>query len=146
MYNLDFLCRSSLMGTTLRAVPSKSHAFSTNYHACIAMPTWCRCSPPILFWHWPPFNLFPGSCITWIFFVDSHWWVPLRAGVALTFRHIANGETVLLVAKDMRSLRHSGETIFRVNISNTPTILSTRILILAPALLWWWASLCQDRL
>ena len=41
------------------------------------MPTWCRCSPPILFWHWPPFNLFPSSYITWIFCVDSHWWVPL---------------------------------------------------------------------
>ena len=57
MFNLDFLRRSSLMGTTLRAVPSKSHAFSTNYHTCIAMPTWHRCAPPILFWHWPPFNL-----------------------------------------------------------------------------------------
>ena len=28
------------------------------------MPTWCWCSSPILFWHWPPFNLFPSSCIT----------------------------------------------------------------------------------
>ena len=41
------------------------------------MPTWHICAPPILFWHWHPFNLFPSSCITWIFFVDSHWWVPL---------------------------------------------------------------------
>ena len=65
------------MGTTLRAAPSKSHAFSTNYHACIAIPTWCRCAPPILFWHWPPYNLLPRSCLTWIFFVDPHWWVPL---------------------------------------------------------------------
>ena len=63
MFNLDFFLRSSLMGTTLRAAPSKSHAFSTNYHACIAMPTWHRCAPPILFWHWPLFNLFPSSCI-----------------------------------------------------------------------------------
>ena len=65
------------MSILLRAVPSKSHSFSTNYHACIAMPTCCRCALPILSWHWPPFNLFPSSCITWIFFVDSHWWVPL---------------------------------------------------------------------
>ena len=78
VFNLDFLRRSSLMGTTLRAIPSKSHAFSTNYHTCIAMPTWHRCAPPILFWHWPPFNLFPSSCITWIFSVDSLWWLPLR--------------------------------------------------------------------
>ena len=78
MFNLDFLRRSSLMGTTLRAMPSKSHAFYTNDHAFVAMPTWHKCAPPILFWHWPPFNLFPSSCITWIFFVDSHWWVPLR--------------------------------------------------------------------
>ena len=33
------LSQSHIRGTTLRAVPSKSHAFSTNYHACIAMPT-----------------------------------------------------------------------------------------------------------
>ena len=72
----------SLMGTTLCAAASKSHAFSTNYHACIAMPTWGRCAPLFCFdldllitWHWPPFNLFPSSCV--IFFVDSHWWVPL---------------------------------------------------------------------
>ena len=35
------------------------------------MPTWCRCSPPILFWHWPPFNLFPSSCINKYHFVCS---------------------------------------------------------------------------
>ena len=38
---------SHFRGTTLRAVPSKNYAFSTNYHACIAMPTWRRCAPPI---------------------------------------------------------------------------------------------------
>ena len=65
------------MGTTLRAVPSKSYAFSTNYHACIAMPTWPRCAPPILFWPWPPYNLFPRSCLTWIFYVNFYWWVQL---------------------------------------------------------------------
>ena len=75
--NLDFLCRSSLMGTTLCAVPSTSYAFSTNYHACIAMPTRRRCAPPILFWPWPPYNLLLRSCLTWIFFVYPHWWVPL---------------------------------------------------------------------
>ena len=68
---------TSLMGTTLRAAPSKSYAFSTNYHACIGMPTWPRCAPPILCWPWPPYNLLARSCLTWIFFVDPHWWVPL---------------------------------------------------------------------
>ena len=75
MFNLDFCRRSSLMGTTLRAAPSKSYAFSTNYHACVAMPTSRRCALPILFWPWPPYNLLPRSC--WIFFVDPHWWIPL---------------------------------------------------------------------
>ena len=37
MFNLDFLRRSSLMGTTFRAVPSKRHAFSTNYHTCVVI-------------------------------------------------------------------------------------------------------------
>ena len=53
------------------------------------MPTWCRCPPPILFWHWPPFNLFPSSCM--IFFVDSHWWVPLcvqRPTIYMPFRQM----------------------------------------------------------
>ena len=67
---------SRFMGTTLRAAPSKNYAFSTNYHACIAMPTWPRCAPPILCWPWPPYNLFPRSCLTLIYFVDPHWWVP----------------------------------------------------------------------
>ena len=73
MLNLDLLRRSSLMSTTLRAASSNGYAFSTNYHACIAMPTWCRCALPILFWPWPPFNLFPSSFITWIFFSDPQW-------------------------------------------------------------------------
>ena len=92
VFNLDFFCRSWLMGTSLRAAPSKSHAFSTNYHACIAMPTWCRCAPPILFWPWPPYNLLPRSCLTWIFFVDPHWWVPLclqRPAKAMPFQQIS---------------------------------------------------------
>ena len=74
----DFFRRSALMGTTLRAAPSKSYAFSTNYHACIVMPTWSRFVPPILCWPWPPYNLLLRSCLTWIIFVDPHWWVPLR--------------------------------------------------------------------
>ena len=73
MSNLDFLHRSSLMVITLHAVPSKTHTFSTNYHACIAMPTWRRCAPPIMFWPWPPYNLLLSPCLTWIYFVDSHW-------------------------------------------------------------------------
>ena len=64
MFDLDFFHRgSSLMGTTVRAVPSKRYVFSTNYQLCIAIPTWFRCSPPILFWNLPTFNLFlPRSC------------------------------------------------------------------------------------
>ena len=68
---------SRFRGTTLRAAPSKNYAFSTNYHACIAMPTLPRCAPPILCWPWPPYDLLPRSCLTWISFVDPHWWVPL---------------------------------------------------------------------
>ena len=30
-----------------------------------------------MFWPLPPYNLLPRSCLTWIFFVDPHWWVPL---------------------------------------------------------------------
>ena len=71
MFNLN------LRGTTLLAAPSKSYTFSTNYHACIALPTSRRCALPILFWPWPPYNLLPRSCLSWIFFVDPHWWVPL---------------------------------------------------------------------
>ena len=86
-----FFRQSSLMGTTLRAVPSKSYAFSTYYHACIAMPTWPRCAPPILCWPWPPYNLLPRSCLTWIFFVNPHWWVPLcvqRPSKAMHFQQL----------------------------------------------------------
>ena len=91
VFNLDFVLQSSLMGTTLCAAPSKSYAFSTNYHACIAMPTWPRCAPPILCWPWPPYNLLPRSCLTWIFFVDPHWWVPLcvhRPAKTIPFQQI----------------------------------------------------------
>ena len=77
MFYLDFLRRSLLMGTTLRAALSKSYGFPTNYHTHITMPTWRRCAPPNLFWPWPPYSLIPRSCLTWIFFVDPYWWVPL---------------------------------------------------------------------
>ena len=75
----------------VHAAPSKSYAFSTNYHACIAMPTWPRCAPPILRWPWPPYNLFPRSCLTWIFFVHPNWWVPLcvqRPAKAMPFQQM----------------------------------------------------------
>ena len=83
---------SQFRGTTLHAVPSKNYAFSTNYHAWIALPTWPRCAPPILFWPWPPYNLLPRSCFTWIFFVDSHWSVQLclqRPPKAMPFQQIS---------------------------------------------------------
>ena len=82
---------SRIRGTTLRAAPSKNYAFSTNYHACIAMPTWPRCAPPILCWPWPPYNFLPRSCLTWICFVDPHWWEPLcvqRPAKAMPFQQI----------------------------------------------------------
>ena len=82
---------SCFRGITLRAVPSKNFAFSTNYHACIAMPTWRRCAPPILFWLWPPYNLLQRLCLTWTFYVDSHWWVQLceqRPAKAMPFQQI----------------------------------------------------------
>ena len=42
VFKLYFLCQFSLMGTTLRAAPSKSYAVSTKYYACIVMPTFLR--------------------------------------------------------------------------------------------------------
>ena len=81
----NLLPRSCLtMGTTLRAAPSKSCAILTTYHVCTAMPTWCRCAPSISFWPWPPFTVFPMSCLTSIFFVDPHWWVPVPASSMYT--------------------------------------------------------------
>ena len=72
MYNLDFLRRFSLMGTTLCAVPNNLSAILTNYHVFFAMPTWYTCtSTPILFWHMPHLELqarnIPvptGACLT----------------------------------------------------------------------------------
>ena len=85
------VCPSHIRGSTLRAAPSKIHAISTNDHECIAMPKWPRCAPPILFWPWPPYNLLMRSCLTCIFFVDSHWWVPhcvQRPAKAMPFQQI----------------------------------------------------------
>ena len=31
----------------------------------------------LFFSPWPPYDLIPRSCLTWIFFVDPHWWIPL---------------------------------------------------------------------
>ena len=65
--------------------------YSTHYDACMEMPTWCRCAPPILLWPWPPFNLFPRSCLTWIFIINLHWGVPLCVQLpakALTFQQM----------------------------------------------------------
>ena len=46
------------MSSTLRSTPTNSYAILANYQVSIAMPTWCRCILPILFWPWSPFNLF----------------------------------------------------------------------------------------
>ena len=51
--------------------PVKANKSLTNYHAYIAMPIWFWCVPPILLWHWPPFNLPPRSCITLDFLHQS---------------------------------------------------------------------------
>ena len=80
-----------LMGTTLSAVSSKNNDFSRNYQACIAMLTWCKCAPPILFWPWPPFNLIPRACLTWILFLNLHWGVSLslqRPAKCMPFQQI----------------------------------------------------------
>ena len=51
----------------------------------------CRCAPPVLFWNWPQFNMFPRSCFTQIFFINLHWGVPLCVqypAKAITFQQI----------------------------------------------------------
>ena len=55
---------SHIRSATFHATPHKNYAFSTNYHACIAMPTWRRYAPSILIWPLPPYNLLPSLCIT----------------------------------------------------------------------------------
>ena len=64
---------SHFTGTILCAALSKSYDFQQ-----IIMHVW-QC-PHDVFWPTcnPPFNLFPRSCLTWIFLIDLHWWVPLR--------------------------------------------------------------------
>ena len=49
----------------------ESYDILTNYHACIAMPTCCRCVPAILGWPWPLFFLYPRSCLTWMIFFTN---------------------------------------------------------------------------
>ena len=50
------------MYITLCAMPSSIYAIFTKLSCTI--PTWCRCALPILFWPWPPFNLFLlRSCV-----------------------------------------------------------------------------------
>ena len=79
MFNLDFLRQFSLimlMGTTLRAAPAKALPFQQ----IIMHALQCQLDVDVhlLFcFDIDLHNLFPSSCITWIFFVDSHWWVPL---------------------------------------------------------------------
>ena len=48
------------------------------YHfACSAKQTICLFNRLSLCMFWPPYSLFPRSCLTTIFCVDPHWWVPL---------------------------------------------------------------------
>ena len=131
--------RSSLMSTALRAAPSNSHAFSTNYHACITMPTWRRCATHILFWPWPPYNLLPRSCFTWIFFVDPHWWVQLymqRPAKAMHFQQIIMHALHYLHDVDVHLL-------FCFDLSPPynllPRLCLTRIFFVNPH---WWIPLC----
>ena len=80
-----------IRGTTLRAAPNKSYSVSTNYYACIAMPTWFRCAPPILFGTWSPYSMLPRSSLNSIFFIDPQWGVPLcvqRPTNAMPFQQI----------------------------------------------------------
>ena len=70
--------------------PAKTMPFKQIIMHTNAMPTWYRYASHILFWHWPPFNLFPSSCITFSY-VDSHWWVTLcvqRPAISMPFRQI----------------------------------------------------------
>ena len=76
-------------GTLCFRVVCPSSRHTLRYHFCvqrptiIALPTWCRCAPPMLFWPWPPFSLFPRSCVALIFFVNLHWSV----GTTLSCMH-----------------------------------------------------------
>ena len=136
------VCPSHIRGTTLRAAPSKNYVFSTNYHASITIPTWRRCAPHILFCPCPPYNLFPRLCLTLIFFVDSHWWVPLcvqRAAKAMPFQQISmhvlqfpnDIDVHLLFCADLTSLWPATE------------IVSNWIFFVDPH---WWVPLCVQRL
>ena len=43
------LCSARYDRLSARYDRLSNYAFSANYHACIAMPKWPRCAPPILF-------------------------------------------------------------------------------------------------
>ena len=74
MFNLDFFFSSILIDWYHFACSAQLKlCFLANYHGCIALPTWHRCAPPILFWPWPSYNLLLRSYLTWIFFVNPHW-------------------------------------------------------------------------
>ena len=90
----------TLYGYHFSAATSKSYDLSTNYHVCIALPTWCRYAPLILFWPWPLFNLFPRSCLTWIF-INLHWGIPLSVhhpANVMTFQQVYRACTCTCIA------------------------------------------------
>ena len=72
-FNVDFLLQFSLMGTTVRAAPSKNYVYSTDYHVYIAMPTRKMSTS-----YFALTLTFQTSSLTWIFFINPHWCVPLR--------------------------------------------------------------------
>ena len=132
MFNMDFLYRSSLRGTTLCVAPTKSYNFSTNYHACMAMPKWCRCAPPMLFRLWPLFSLFPRSCLTWIFLIDLHCEVLLRGmevggGVGVVFVIFSQWSIVIKL------------TIFNLKLNWPPCAQ-----MMGHHVPRWWVTMCPD--
>ena len=129
---------SFFRGTNLRAAPSKNYAFSTSYHAWIAMPTWPRCAPPILCWPWPPYSLLPRSFLTWIFFVDPHWWVPLclqRPAKAMPFQQIImlalhyqhHVDVHLLFCFDLDLPIASAEVVFNLDFLRRSSLMGTTL-------------------
>ena len=110
MFNLDVLYWSSLIGMMLCALPINSCAIITNYHACVAMPTWytctyfvftsinfiCSCfihmqqraSPRIAGAGHPCcdrnlFGLFPAKWTKWTgkYYIHGFWWTRLQINI-----------------------------------------------------------------
>ena len=77
VFNFDWFLPSIFTDGYHFACSAQQKLCLFNKLSYIAMPTWPRCAPSILCWPWPPYNLLPRSCLTWIFFVDPHWWVSL---------------------------------------------------------------------